>query len=290
MVTEEVDPTDVPLVVVDRRGRRRVGDQPVIDIAPGQDDDLGELTMAAAVAVGTQVVKLAALPWRLTGAALARMAEGSLGQAVEQGLRTVLEEPAADGREEIAQAGRRAEEQLARLMGVVVPVVVEAVDVDLVIDQLDVNNLLTHIDIDALIARVDLNDVLDRVDVAALLDRVDVDGLLARVDIDALVGRVDADALLSRVDVNALMERVDIDALMDRVDIDALMERTRIEEIVARSTGQVADSALDLGRRQAVGLDAVVMRIVDRVLGRDPAQTPDGPDALVVVDGDGAGQ
>jgi hypothetical protein len=285
-----IDPTVVPLVVVDKHGRRRVGpgldDADVIDLPPTEPgiDELADLAMAAAVAMGSQAVRIAALPWRLTGAALGRASQGTLGKAVVRGLQAMLDDTAQDGRREMALATQRVEERLAKVFGVVVPVVVESLDVDLVLDQIDLNDLMERVDLDQLLAQIDVPALLERIDVNALLEQVEVDKLLDRIDVNALLDRVDLDAVMERADANAILERVDVDALMERIDIDALMERTRIEEIVARSTSQVADSTIDLGRRQTVGLDAVVMRLVDRVMGRDPERMPTGPPALVAPD------
>jgi len=126
-----------------------------------------------------------------------------------------------------------------------------------------------------------MNTMLERVDVNGLLDEVDLDRLLDRVDLDRLLDRVDVDRLLDRVDVDRLLDRVDVDALMNRVDVEALTTRANVGELVARSTGQVAGSTLDLVRRQAVGLDTLIMRFVDRLLGRDPDAQPLGPPELV---------
>jgi uncharacterized RDD family membrane protein YckC len=123
-----------------------------------------------------------------------------------------------------------------------------------------------------------INAVLERIDVNGVLDQVEVDQLLDRVDVDALLERVDVDRLLDRVDVDRLLDRVDVDRLIDRVDVDRLL---KVGELVARSTSQVAGSTLDVLRRQAVALDTLMMRFVDRVLGRDPDVQPAGPPALV---------
>jgi hypothetical protein len=136
------------------------------------------------------------------------------------------------------------EEPLGRVIALVTPVVVQSIDPE---------------------------DLVESVDVNALLDRVDVNALLSRVDVDALLDRVDVDALLDRIDVNALL---------DRADVNAVARRAKIGELVAESTGDVAGSALDTGRRQAVALDTLLARAVDRVLGRDPETLPQGPPAL----------
>jgi uncharacterized RDD family membrane protein YckC len=122
------------------------------------------------------------------------------------------------------------------------------------------------------------------VDVNALLDRVDINHLLTQVDVNALLDRVDIDRVLDRADPDRLLARVDVDAFMDRVDVERLVQRAGIPDIVAESTGSVAESALDLLRRQLLGLDVVSTRGVMRVLGRDDASLPAGPMGLA---GDG---
>lgn len=123
--------------------------------------------------------------------------------------------------------------------------------------------------------------VLDFVDPNLVLDHVDVDALLDRVDVNRLLDRVDVNQLLDRVDVDALMDRVDVDALMERVDVQALVERAGIPEIVAESTGHLTGSALDLLRKPIVGLDEIMFRSLNRLVGRDPATYPAGPGELV---------
>jgi uncharacterized RDD family membrane protein YckC len=194
------------------------------------------------------------------------------------------------GRDAMGPLGRLAGSLRDRMLDVVGPdEIVERVDVNAVLARLDVNTLVRRLDVNTLLDRVDLKSVLDRVDVDRLLQRVDVEALLDRVDVEALLDRVDVEALLDRVDVEALLDRVDIDALMDRVDIDALMDRVDIErlveragiaDIVAESTGTVAESALDLLRRQLLGLDVVATRGVMRLLSRDEQALPAGPQAL----------
>lgn len=122
--------------------------------------------------------------------------------------------------------------------------------------------------------------VFDIVDPNMVLDHIDVDALLDRIDVNALLDRVDVNALLDRVDVDALMERVDIDALMDRVDVPALVERAGIPEIVAESTSHLTGSALDFFRRPIVGLDEIMFRGFNRLIGRDPTGYPQGPGHL----------
>lgn len=123
--------------------------------------------------------------------------------------------------------------------------------------------------------------MLDVVDPNMVLDHVDINALLDRVDVNELLDRVDVNRLLDRVDVDSLMDRVDVDALMDRVNIEALVERAGIPDIVLESTSHLTGSALDLFRRPIVGLDEITFRSLNRVIGRDPNQYPEGPGDLI---------
>jgi uncharacterized RDD family membrane protein YckC len=107
------------------------------------------------------------------------------------------------------------------------------------------------------------------------IDAVDLDEVLQSVDLDALLARVDVDALIGRIDVDALISRVDLDALLARIDMPALVARAGIDQVVADATTGIATRTLDLVRRQLFGLDVVLLRAVDRLLGRDPAPAPD---------------
>lgn len=140
-----------------------------------------------------------------------------------------------------------------RVFGAVVPRAVDAVDPD------------------ELLARIDVDQLVERLDVDALIQRVDVDALIQRVDVDALVQRVDVDALIQRVDVDALIQRVDVNRLVAGVDVRALVARAGIDQVVAEATTGMATRTLDLARRLLVGVDVIVLGLVDRVLRRPPA-------------------
>lgn len=171
--------------------------------------------------------------------------------------------------------------RLSRLAGAVTGRVVETIDPDVVVDNLD---------IDHVVDRIDVNRLLDRVDVDRLLQRVDVNDLLDRVAVDELLDRVDVDRLLDRVGVDALLERVDWDRHLAGVDLEAAVRRAGVPEIVAESTGRMAGSVLDLVRRQLVGLDIVVDRIVARILRRDVSIQPVGPGDLAKSDSSADGR
>jgi len=157
----------------------------------------------------------------------------------------------------------------------------DQVDPDRLLDRVDPDRLLDRVDPDRLLDRVDPDRLLDRVDPDRLLRRADVDALLAAVDVDALLARVDLDALLATVDLDALVARIDLDALLATVDIEGLTRRAGIPELIAESTGQAANSALDLTRRQLVAVDAGLLRVLQRLLRRDPAMLAPGPPRLL---------
>lgn len=163
---------------------------------------------------------------------------------------------------------------LGRVAGAVTERVVVTVDPDIVLEHVDLNALLSRVDLDAALARVDVN---------RLLETVDIDVIIRRVDVNAVAERLDIDALLARVDVNALLADVDLDALLRNVDLEALVRRSGIPDIVAESTYSMAGSALDLARRQLVGLDVVIDRIVDRLMRRSEDERRDGPLSLVAA-------
>jgi uncharacterized RDD family membrane protein YckC len=154
-----------------------------------------------------------------------------------------------------------------------------------VLEELDADAVVQRVDVDGIVARLDIDGIVARIDVDALVGRVDLDALLDRVDVHRLVERVDLDVLLAKVDVPAIVARIDLEAALADVDLEALVRRAGIPQLIADSTGQVAGSALDLGRRQLVGLDVGVSRVVQRLLRRDPDALPAGPDGLVADGG-----
>ena len=91
---------------------------------------------------------------------------------------------------------------------------------------------------------------------------------------------------MAKVDLNRLLAGVDLDALLRNLDLEALVRRSGIPDIVAESTYSMAGSALDLARRQLVGLDVVVDRVVDRLMRRGEDERLEGPASLVGAEPD----
>jgi hypothetical protein len=130
---------------------------------------------------------------------------------------------------------------------------------------------------------IDINAIVDKVDINAIVNKVDINEIVSRVDINAIVDRVDINEIVSRVDINAIVGQVDINAIMDKVDIDSLVEHTEVGSIIARSTTNILTEILDVIRAQGVSLDDFVFRWGNRLIGRGrkAASWPAGPSLLV---------
>ncbi len=133
------------------------------------------------------------------------------------------------------------------------------------------------------IEAIDINSIIDRVDIDKVVGRVDVDKVISKVDVDAIIDRVDVEKIIERVDVERIIDRVDINAIVEKVDIDALVEQTELGSIIARSTTGILTEILDVIRAQGVGLDDFIFRWGNRLIGRGRkiADWPDGPPLLV---------
>lgn len=125
--------------------------------------------------------------------------------------------------------------------------------------------------------------IVDAINIDAILEKVDIDQLVSRVDVDKIVDRVDIEKIIDRVDIQKIIERVDINAIVDEIDIDALVEQTELGSIIARSTTGVATEILDVIRAQGVGLDDFILRWGNRLVGRRKSLVnwPEGPPLLV---------
>ena len=125
--------------------------------------------------------------------------------------------------------------------------------------------------------------VIDAIDIDAVLDRVDVNKIIERVDVDKVISRVDIEKVVERVDIEKVVERVDINKIVSEIDIDSLVEQTELGSIIARSTTGILTEILDVIRSQGVGLDDFILRWGNRLVGRRKriADWPEGPPLLV---------
>jgi hypothetical protein len=129
---------------------------------------------------------------------------------------------------------------------------------------------------DAIIARIDLTDVvIEQVDLTRIVNTA-LDGL----DLTQLV--------LDRVDVDAIVAAADVDAVIDRVPIiplaDYVIDEIDLPQIIRDSTSGIAGDAMNTLRRQGVGADRLVARLVDRATFRKGRKldAPGDPESLIV--------
>ncbi len=158
--------------------------------------------------------------------------------------------------------------------------VVENLPLNEIMAQVDIQALLDRVDLEALLDRVDVQKIIDRVDVEAIIDRVDVEAIIDRVDVNAMIDRVDVNAMIGKVDMQSMIESVDLNAVMGNLDLDAVLQRTDLGQVIAQSTGGIASNAVDLMRRQGVGLDGFLFRWAQRLRPR-LRDAPAGPRLLV---------
>jgi hypothetical protein len=125
--------------------------------------------------------------------------------------------------------------------------------------------------------------IIDAIDLNAILDKVDVEKLIERVDIEKVIDQVDMQKVIDRIDIQQVIERVDLNAVIQEIDIEALVEHTELGAIIARSTTGVLTEVLDVVRAQGVGLDDFLLRWGNRIVGRGRriADWPEGPPLLV---------
>lgn len=113
-----------------------------------------------------------------------------------------------------------------------------------------------------------------------VVETIPPDVILDHIDVDALLERIDINRVLDRIDMDRLLARVDMDALLRNVDVEGLVRRSGVPDIVAESTGRLAGGALDVARRQVVGLDTILVGVIATVLRRPVADAPAAPPAL----------
>ena len=125
--------------------------------------------------------------------------------------------------------------------------------------------------------------VIDAIDINAIIDRVDINKVVSKVDVNEVVSKVDVEAIVERVDVEKVIDRIDINAIVEKINIDALVEQTELGSIIARSTTGILTEILDVVRAQGVGLDDFILRWGNRLIGRGGkiADWPEGPPLLV---------
>src|SRR5580704_13693160 len=77
-------------------------------------------------------------------------------------------------------SGVRVEQLAQSLAERIVPLIVDAIDIDSIIDQVDVDRIVSRVDIDAIVSRVDIDAIVDRVDIDKLMEQTELGSIIAR--------------------------------------------------------------------------------------------------------------
>jgi uncharacterized RDD family membrane protein YckC len=164
----------------------------------------------------------------------------------------------------------RAEQLAQAIAASIVPLIVEAIDVDALVAEIDVDALVHRVDVDDIVQRVNVEQIVDRIDIQRIIQRADVNAIVKEVDVDELIARVDANALVARVDVDALIRRVDVEDIIQRVNVQQLIDRVDIQQIVERVDLDAILKHVDVNALMAtVDLDAILRSVdVDAIMAR----------------------
>ncbi len=172
-----------------------------------------------------------------------------------------------DGQWKAAQA--EAMTTASSFLSVLVPEIMTAV-----MDQVDLTALVRErVDVDAIVEDVDIDRILERVDLDAVVARLDVDAVVARVDVQQVIGTVDLNEVVDTVDIERVVERVDVTSIVDRLDLATIAQEViddvDLPRIIRESSGAMASESIQTVRVQGMNADALVSRIVDKVLRRE---------------------
>lgn len=209
-----------------------------------EDSSLASMLAASAVSAGAAYTRMlravVVFGWRrTTGSPLGRLARSMIRGAVEAAARE-----SAPLR---AVAGEWSQAQLSRLSSVLVPVIMDSIDVDEVLAGVDSDRLARELG-------------------ASIADQLDLNAILADVDVDEV------------------LERIDVEALLERIDVEAIARRIRFGALMVESTGEAAGTAIGMARRQAAGTNEAIFRSMGRLLGRRDEEGADDEDEDIDID------
>jgi hypothetical protein len=227
-----------------------------------------DLAVGAAAKAARLSMHAGAAGWGAT-AAVARLASSLPGaDAAGRLLATAADPLVSEGRDARTRAASTIEAAAQKLLEILVPEAVDAIDIDRLVRRIDIDALVhrieiddvvSRIEIDALVSRIDIDKLVGLIDIDKLVQRIAIDELVGRIDIDELVGRIDIDDVVSRIEIDALVKRIDIDKLVQRIAIDALVKRIEIDELVGRIDIDALVERVDVNELvHRVDIDAVV--------------------------------
>jgi hypothetical protein len=247
----------VVLIVLDGVSQlvERTGDE---QVRPASDD-VGLVVATRRVAVGfafeaqRRVLGGLDTAGRVVGPPARWLADTSLVQRASAPVRRRVQAAYDRGVTEEERARTVAGRSGEQAVQMAVPVVLDRVDVDALVDQ-----LLAEVDLGAIIDRV-----LGQVDLKPVIDRV-MSQLDLPVLVDNVMGELDLDPIVQRV-----LENLDLPSLVNEV-----VGEIQMSSVVMKATGGMADDVLGEVRNRSADGDALVERIVAKVLRRRLAELP----------------
>ena len=97
--------------------------------------------------------------------------------------------------------GSRVDQLAQALAERIVPLVVDAIDIDALLDKVDVEKIIERVDVQKIIDRVDVQGIIDRVDVNAIVDEIDIDSLVEHTELGSIIARSTTGVLTEILDV-----------------------------------------------------------------------------------------
>jgi len=76
--------------------------------------------------------------------------------------------------------GNRVEQLAQSLAEHIVPMIVDAIDIDSIIDKVDVEKIIERVDIQQIIERVDINAIVNQIDIDSLVEQTELGSIIAR--------------------------------------------------------------------------------------------------------------
>ena len=72
-------------------------------------------------------------------------------------------------------------EQLAQALAErIVPLIVDAIDIDALLDKVDVEKIIERVDVQQIIERVDINAIVNKIDIDSLVEQTELGSIIAR--------------------------------------------------------------------------------------------------------------
>jgi len=97
--------------------------------------------------------------------------------------------------------GSRVEQLAQALAERIVPLIVDAIDIDALLDKVDVEKIIERVDVQKIIDRVDVQQIIDRVDINAIVDEIDIDALVEHTELGSIIARSTTGVLTEVLDV-----------------------------------------------------------------------------------------